>query len=115
MSLPFYFDVHVFGAAVIQLRERGVDVIRAQDDGHGKSDDSLVLDRATELERPVVTFDDDFLREAARRQRGTIEFSGVVYDHQPQMTIGQVVEDLTLIAETMQLDEMRNRVHYLPL
>jgi hypothetical protein len=115
VSLPLYFDVHVHGAAARQLRARGIDVLTAQDDDHDEAADADVLDRAAALGRPVVTFDDDFLREACMRQRNGIEFSGVIYEHLYGVTLGQLVTDLQLVAETMDLDELRNRVLYLPL
>jgi hypothetical protein len=115
VSLPLYFDVHVHGAVADQLRELGIDVLRAQDDDHDEAEDPVVLDRATDLGRPVVTFDDDFLREAHRRQRDGVEFSGVIYGHFLHVRIGQLVSDLQLVAEAMDAGELRNQVFYLPL
>jgi predicted nuclease of predicted toxin-antitoxin system len=68
VSVQFYFDVHVYGPAYEQLLARGVDVLRVQDDGRAEVADPDLLDRATELGRVIVTFDDDFLAEAHRRQ-----------------------------------------------
>jgi predicted nuclease of predicted toxin-antitoxin system len=115
VNLPLYFDVHVHGAVADQLRVRGIDVLTAQEDNHDEAEDPFVLNRATALGRPVVTFDDDFLREAQRRQRDGIEFSGVIYGHLLNVRVGQLVSDLQLVAETMDADELQNQVLYLPL
>jgi predicted nuclease of predicted toxin-antitoxin system len=115
VSLPLYFDVHVHGAVADQLRVRGIDVLTAQEDNHDEAEDPVVLDRATAVGRPVVTFDDDFLREAHRRQRDRIEFSGVIYRHLLDVRIGQLVSDLQLVAETMNSGELQNQVLYMPL
>jgi predicted nuclease of predicted toxin-antitoxin system len=72
-------DVHVPRAITQGLRLRGVDVITAQEDGADRFEDPDVLDRALALRCAVVTEDDDFLVEAARRQRHGIPFDGVIF------------------------------------
>jgi hypothetical protein len=39
----------------------------------------------------------------------------MVYGHQLRITIGGAVYDLALIATLLSLDDMRNRVEFLPL
>ena len=86
MSLKLYMDEHVPSAITNGLRERGIDVRTVQDDDLlGESDPNL-LDRATELGRVLFTRDTDFLEEAHRRQQEHIEFAGVVYAHQLQVS-----------------------------
>jgi len=108
-------DAHVPGAVTRGLRLRGVDVITAQDDGRDDLDDPLLLDRATELDRALVTQDDDFLTEATRRMQADIPFSGVIYAHQLGITIGRFIDDLTLISLGAEMDYLRNRIEWLPL
>jgi hypothetical protein len=45
----------------------------------------------------------------------TLFFSGVLYAHQRQITIGDCVRDLQLIAEAADPEDLANRVEYLPL
>jgi len=108
-------DAHVPGAVTRGLRLRGVDVITAQDDGRDELDDPLLLDRATELDRALVTQDDDLLAEATRRMRVNIHFSGVIYAHQLGITIGRFIDDLALISLGADRDYIRNRIEWLPL
>ena len=54
-------DEHVHRAITSGLRLRGVDVLTAQEDGRRKTADSLLLDRATELQRVLFSQDEDFL------------------------------------------------------
>ena len=103
------------GAVVAGLRRRGVDLITAEEDGHEETPDPLVLDRATELERIVFTEDEDFLREAQRRQRLGIHFYGVVYVHQNRVPIGRCIEDLQIIVEAGDIENLKDNVVYLPL
>jgi predicted nuclease of predicted toxin-antitoxin system len=115
MSVKLYMDVHVRRAVSLGLRIRGVDVLTAQEDDAGELGDSRLLDRAAELERVLFTQDDDLLREAARRQQTGERFAGVVYGHQLNVTVGQCIEDLELIAQASESEWWANRVLYLPL
>lgn len=115
MSLKFYMDVHVPLAVVTGLRLRGIDVLTAQEDGSGRLNDRDLLERATRLGRVLVSQDQDLLREAARLLAASERFSGLVYAHQLRVTIGQMVEDLVLIAETTSADEWAGWIEYLPI
>lgn len=115
MSLAFYLDEHVHRAVALGLRLRDVDVLTVQEDQRAGLTDPLVLDRAMELRRILFTQDDDFLIEANRRQAERIDFAGIVYAHQMNIAIGDCVRDLEFIAKVATLEELANRVLYLPL
>ena len=100
MSIGFYMDEHVPFAISAGLALRGVDVLTVQADGRPDADDAKILDRAMELRRAVFTQDEDFLTEAHRRQQTGEPFSGVVYAHQLNVTIGQCVSDLEIIGKS---------------
>jgi hypothetical protein len=108
-------DVHVRRAVTNGLRLRGVDVITAQEDAADRLPDSSLLDRTTELGRILFTQDDDFLTEATRRQRANESFAGLVFAHQLNITIGQTIENLELIAKVGEPEDFVNRVEFLPL
>jgi predicted nuclease of predicted toxin-antitoxin system len=115
VSVRLYMDVHVRRAVTDGLRLRKVDVFTAQDDGAGKFDDPELLDRATELGRVLFTQDDDLLREAKQRQQSGEHFSGVIYAHQLNITVGQCIADLELIAKASEPEEWINSTVFLPL
>ena len=115
MSIRLYVDVQVRRAITEGLRLRGVDVLTAQEDGAREFDDPDLLDRATALGRVLFTQDDDLLREANRRQQTGEAFAGVLYAHQLNVTIGQCITDLELIAQASEPAEWINRTEYLPL
>jgi predicted nuclease of predicted toxin-antitoxin system len=108
-------DVHVRRAVTQGLRPRGVDVLTAQEDGAGEFDDPRLLSRATELGRILFTQDDDLLREAQKRQQRGAAFAGLIYCHQLNVSIGQCIDDLELIAQVSEPEEWVNRLLYLPL
>ena len=115
MSIRLYIDVHVRRAVTAGLRLRGVDVLTAQEDGTGELPDPELLDRATELGRVLFTQDDDLLREAKRRQQTGESFAGIIYAHQPGITVSQCIADLEFIAQASEPHEWLNRTVYLPL
>jgi predicted nuclease of predicted toxin-antitoxin system len=115
VSVKLYMDVHVRQAVTKGLRLRGVDVITAQEDGAARLEDSELLDRAAKLDRVLFTQDDDLLVEATGRQRRGESFAGVIYAHQLNITIGECVESLELIALASEPEEWMNRLTYLPL
>ena len=107
-------DVHVPRAITAGLRRRGVQVITAQEDDSARLDDPSLLDRATELNCPLYTQDDDLLAEARRHQVEGIHFAGVIYSHQLRSPVGRCVDDLELIAKTFDPGDLVNRVEFIP-
>lgn len=115
MTVTLYMDEHVHRAITIGLRLRDADALTAQEDGRRGVPDDVLLDRATELQRVLFSQDEDFLAEATRRQEGGIPFAGIVFAHQLRVTIGVCVRDPELIAKAADLEDLANRVEYLPL
>jgi hypothetical protein len=94
---------------------RSIDVPTAQEDGAAELDDDRLLERATQLGRVLVSQDEDLLREGARRLREYKAFSGIIYAHQLPITIGQMVEDLELVATATSKEGWSGKIEYLPL
>jgi hypothetical protein len=108
-------DVHVRRAVTTALRLRSINVLTAQEDGSAELADDVLLERATELGRVLVSEDEDLLREGARWLSEGKDFSGIIYAHQLRITIGQMVDDLEMIARATSQDEWWGRIEYLPL
>lgn len=115
MSVSLCFDVHVPLDLAEQLRARGVDVLRAQDDGRSISTDEDLLARATALGRVLDTQDEDLLAIAANWIDRNATFAGLVYVHQNRLSLGQRVRDLHLVSECYDPEDMKNRIEFLPL
>lgn len=77
-ALKFYTDTHIAKAVAIQLRARGVDIVRCEDVGLAAASDLEHLEYAVRENRVMITNDDDFLaldkawREQDRRHAGII-------------------------------------------
>ena len=109
MSVGLYMDVHVPGAVTCGLVLRGVDVITAQLDGTATMDDGPLLGRV------LYSQDEDLLAEATHRQRNNRHFGGVIYAHQPGITIEQAIHALEILAQAGSIEDFANRVEFLPL
>lgn len=114
MAVGIYTDVHISGAVITGLRLRGVDVLTSAEDETRRFHDPKLLDRATELGRILYTQDDDLVKEAMRRLRAGIHFSGVVYSHQLRSPIGQCIEDLEIIAKIHDPEDLAGMLEHIP-
>jgi len=108
-------DQHVQMQISEGLRKRGVDVLTAYEDGHSETEDEDLLVRATKLQRILFSEDSDFLIIGNRWQQDRHNFAGIIYAHQLNITIGQAVRDLKLMAEVLEPEDMRNKVEFIPL
>jgi hypothetical protein len=114
MGVALYMDVHVPGPITQQLRQRGADVLTAQDDAQDRASDVELLERAMTLSRVIFTQDVRFRVLAENYQRQGRKFAGLIFGAQLGATIGQYVEDLALIASTSESHEWQNVVQFLP-
>ena len=113
--LRYYMDHHVPAAITNGLRRKGIDCLTAAEDQSNRWDDARLLNRATELQRVLVSQDVDLLAIAAAWQGEGRLSAGLVYGRQTLVTIGQAVRDLELIANAVSEAEMRNNVVHIPL
>ena len=80
-----------------------------QEDGAERLPDPALLDRA------LVSQDEDLLHQATPRQSVGEEFAGVVFAKQGRVSIGQIVQDLSLVAEVCEPADLLNKLECLPL
>lgn len=60
-QLKFYFDTHIAKAVAVQLRLKGVDVVRCEEIGMAEASDDEHLNYATAEGRVMVSLDSDFV------------------------------------------------------
>ena len=80
MTLRFYMDHHVPSAITQGLRQRGIDVLTAHEDGAAQFDDEQLLERATQLGRTLLG---DFALRIPNRCRKP-KLSGQLMGRAPQ-------------------------------
>ena len=115
MAIALFFDVHVDHAIVGQLRLRQVDVLTAQEDSADRLADDLLLERASQLGRPLVTHDIRLHAMAEAWQIQGRPFCGLIFGHLMQLSIGQCVKDLELIAKATDSQDWMSAMIRLPL
>ena len=100
----------VFGHSVglnplLLLREKG---------GAKRRDEGIKTTRNL-IHRLLFTQDDDFLIEAKQRQMTGKTFGGIIYAHQREVSIGQCIHDLEIIALAGTATDAINYVFYVPM
>lgn len=112
--VKFYMDEHIPWAITHGLRSREVDVLTIYDDGRDGADDPILLDRATELGRVLVTMDRDFFGHVSERLAVGQSFSGVVSVPR-RLSYRESIDDLEMLAKCSEADEWMNTLSRLPL
>jgi hypothetical protein len=110
VALKLYMDVHIPAAITAGLVRHNIDVLTSQDDGTREVEDTVLLQRATDLGRLLFSQDQDFLRIASQWQSDGRFFSGLVFADQQGASIGQCIEDIELLALCCTEAEVANQV-----
>ena len=55
------------------------------------------------------------LRDATQRQREGKPFSGLVFAHPTRISVGACIRNLKLIPKAGEIEDLANRIIYLPL
>lgn len=108
-AIRLYLDENITPKVAIQLRRRGVDIVSVHDLNLTGDTDANHLKRATDMQRVLVTADTDFLIMAAEG----IEHAGIVFGVQENLSIGDWVNRLELVAIVYSAEDMINHVEYL--
>ena len=108
-QIAFYFDACVQVAIAKELKRSGSDAVTARDLDKLDDDDPSHLRRATEQNRVLVTYDDDFVEIA---QQGEVH-TGIVFVPTKYRRIGIVVKELRKFEAMFRPEHVRNLVWYL--
>ncbi|GIK65140.1 MAG: hypothetical protein BroJett018_29340 [Chloroflexota bacterium] len=96
-QLKFYFDTHIAKAVAVQLRLKGVDVVRCEEIGMAEASDDEHLTYATAQGRALVSMDEDFMSRHKRVLTEGLEHGGIFRIHsslQQRGGIGAIVKAL---------------------
>ena len=92
-----------------------LDIVRVQDVGLRGADDPVILEWAANDDRVVLTHDAATMASFAYdRVREGLSMPGVI-EVADDLPIGQVIEDVLLLAEYSDKQEWKGQVVYLPL
>ena len=107
------FNAHIISGLL--ERDETIDAVRVQDVGHSSSDDPSVLEWAAEEDRVLLTHDIATMPGfTADRLEAGLPMPGLFLISQSR-AIGDVIEELLLIADYSLDDEWDGKITYLPL
>jgi hypothetical protein len=112
MPLKLYADECVDQRIIAGLRRREIDILTAADEGLLGAPDEHHLARASELSRPIITADDDFLRLAHARREAGAAFPGVIFIL-PSTSVGDAVRGITLLASVLAAGDVENWIEWI--
>lgn len=92
-----------------------IDLRRVQDEGLSGADDPTILAWAAETGRILLTHDVSTITDFAyQRVRAGLTMPGVIEVNQ-RARLGQIIEDILLLAEVSATDEWEGQILYVPL
>jgi predicted nuclease of predicted toxin-antitoxin system len=99
----------------LRLRQPDLDILRVQEVGLRTRDDPLILAWAAKEGRVLVSRDrQTMIGHAYQRVQSGQPMPGLIVVHE-DMTIGQAVEQILMTAVCCTVEEVENRVIFLPL
>jgi len=107
--MRLHLDEHVPRAIALGLRRRGIDVTTTVEVGLSSASDEEQLEFARTEGRVLFTHDADFLRLHQRR----VPHAGIVYCHQGQYALGEIVRRLAALAGHRRRSDLRDRIEFL--
>ncbi len=107
------FNNHIYRGLLLQ--KPGLDIVRVQDVGLSGKNDLVVLDWALSEQRILLTHDIKTIpAQALSMLEAGQPIPGILLSHL-DVSIGQIIADLLLIAECSKQEEWEGQIHYLPL
>jgi hypothetical protein len=98
MTLKFYFDTHIPKAAAVQLRQRGIEVVRCEEVDLAEADDTEHLEYATGHLLTLVSHDRDFWELHGHWMMQGLHHTGIIlFHHQFEGKVGKFVTELAAL------------------
>ena len=107
--IKFHLDESVSNAIAQGLRRRGIDVTTTNEKNLMSASDLEQITLALCEQRVIVTHDDDF---TIIHNQGT-SHAGIAYCNQNYRSIGEIINTLTLIWESLESEDMKNQLEFL--
>jgi len=106
--MKIYADENIEQAIVEGLRRRGVKIVSAGELGYIGGSDDFHLRKASEMNAVILTHDNDYLIIAEK-----FDHNGIIFAHSKNVSIGQCVRGVELIANILTDKDMKNHVEFL--
>jgi hypothetical protein len=108
-ELRLYFDENVEPEIVTQLVRKGIDAVGEHDLNLTGDSDENHLQRATEMNRVLCTYDQDFFY----LNNAGIEHAGIFFATHARSTIGGWVRQITKLHAQLTMEEVRGQLTFI--
>ncbi len=108
--MKIYADENIERSIVEGLRRRNVEIVSARELGYIGKPDEFHIKKASGLNSVILTHDIDFLRMASRPDSS---HRGIIYSHSKNISIGQCIRKVELIASILTDKDMKNHIEFL--
>jgi hypothetical protein len=96
-------------------RKPDLDIVRVQDVGLSRADDSTVLKWAAKEQRVLLTHDTSTITRYAYERIKKGEYLPGIFEVSRLIPLGMVIDDLLLLTECSLENEWEGKIYYLPL
>ena len=111
--LKIYTDENVDIRIAEGLKRRGVNAFSAHGKGMTGSTDIEHFKYASAMKAVIFTHDHHFLKIAKELVRGGKNHRGMIFVEMNKLSVGECIRRLTLCAEILSPEEMKNRIEFL--
>lgn len=108
--MKIYADENIELSIIEGLRRRGIEVVSAIELGYIGKLDEFHIKKAFEIKAVILTHDVDFLRMTNRSE---VRHLGIIFSHSKNVSIGQCIRGVELIAKILTDKEMENHIEFL--
>lgn len=115
MQIKFYFDEDALRVSLARaMRERGVDVLTAEEAGMRERDDEEHLEFATARGRVLYSFNvNDFCRIHTEYIVSTKSHAGIILGQQQRYSVGEQMRRLMRIVNARTAEQMVDQLEFL--
>jgi len=113
VKIKIYADENVNGAIVNGLRRRGVDIQSTHEAGNLGITDEEQIAYAVAQNACLFTHDDDLLTIADHWKKIGKEHFGIIFVHQENLNIGEIISRIKLIVDILSPEDMKNHIEFL--
>jgi predicted nuclease of predicted toxin-antitoxin system len=108
--MKIYADENIERSIIEGLQRRKIEVVSARELGYIGKPDEFHIKKASEIKAVILTHDIDFLRMASSPE---INHHGIIFSHPKNVSIGQCIRGVELIAKILTGKDMENHIEFL--
>lgn len=108
--MKIYADENMERSIIEGLRRRKIEVVSARELGYLGKPDEFHIKKASEIKAVILTHDIDFLKGASSPE---VNHNGIIFAHPKNVSIGQCIRGIELIASILTDKDMENHIEFL--